>query len=553
MDNYIYEDHPRMPEYRFGLKRLDQYLKIHAKRVPDKVCVNYYGTDIIWSKMDEYVDKMATYLASIGVKKGDVVCIFMQSCPQFMIAFYATQRLGATVAPCSPMFKEWELEYEVNEVSAKVIVANTYLYPIVKNIMATSTLEHVILTSINDFVPEEPAYPFNFNEPEPEDLGDSKLMLDIFENGNVDVPEVETDMEDIGLLIFTSGSTGLPKGAMLTYMAALYKAVVTATCYHTTEYTKYLCSQPVYHIAGMVFMNCHIYLGSTMYMITKIEAETLLKAIDKYKCDYWYGSALMNKQMVEFPGVEKYDLTSLRQTVTTSFGIQLTEELANQWGEITKGGTLVEWAYGLSESHTMDTGTPMGKPKYGTCGRVVFDDMEIKVVDDQGNEVPRGEIGEIIEKHPAIFKGYLNNPEATAVTLRDGWLWTGDTGKMDEEGYLSFLGRKKEMIKTSGFSVFPEEIEMYVCRHEAVAQAIVIGKPDPKRGELIKAFVKLKDEYKGKVTEEELLEWSKDKMAAYKRPREIEFRDSLPATGTGKLLRRVLREEEAKKMETADK
>lgn len=519
MDNYIYEDHPRMPEYRFGLKRLDQYLKIHAKRVPDKVCVNYYGTDITWSKMDEYVDKMATYLASIGVKKGDVVCIFMQSCPQFMIAFYATQRLGATVAPCSPMFKEWELEYEVNEVSAKVIVANTYLYPIVKNIMATSTLEHVILTSINDFVPEEPAYPFNFNEPEPEDLGDSKLMLDIFENGNVDVPEVETDMEDIGLLIFTSGSTGLPKGAMLTYMAALYKAVVTATCYHTTEYTKYLCSQPVYHIAGMVFMNCHIYLGSTMYMITKIEAETLLKAIDKYKCDYWYGSALMNKQMVEFPGVEKYDLTSLRQTVTTSFGIQLTEELANQWAELTKGGTLVEWAYGLSESHTMDTGTPMGKPKYGTCGRVVFDDMEIKVVDEEGNEVPRGEIGEIIEKHPAIFKGYLNNPEATAVTLRDGWLWTGDTGKMDEEGYLSFLGRKKEMIKTSGFSVFPEEIEMYVCRHEAVAQAIVIGKPDPKRGELIKAFVKLKDEYKGKVTEEELLEWSKDKMAAYKRPR----------------------------------
>lgn len=553
MDNYIYEDHPRMPEYRFGLKRLDQYLKIHAKRVPDKVCVNYYGTDITWSKMDKYVDKMATYLASIGVKKGDVVCIFMQSCPQFMIAFYATQRLGATVAPCSPMFKEWELEYEVNEVSAKVIVANTYLYPIVKNIMATSTLEHVILTSINDFVPEEPAYPFNFNEPEPEDLDDSKLMLDIFENGNIDVPEVETDMEDIGLLIFTSGSTGLPKGAMLTYMAALYKAVVTATCYHTTEYTKYLCSQPVYHIAGMVFMNCHIYLGSTMYMITKIEAETLLKAIDKYKCDYWYGSALMNKQMVEFPGVEKYDLTSLRQTVTTSFGIQLTEELANQWAELTKGGTLVEWAYGLSESHTMDTGTPMGKPKYGTCGRVVFDDMEIKVVDDQGNEVPRGEIGEIIEKHPAIFKGYLNNPEATAVTLRDGWLWTGDTGKMDEEGYLSFLGRKKEMIKTSGFSVFPEEIEMYVCRHEAVAQAIVIGKPDPKRGELIKAFVKLKDEYKGKVTEEELLEWSKDKMAAYKRPREIEFRDSLPATGTGKLLRRVLREEEAKKMETAHK
>lgn len=551
MDNYIYEDHPRMPEYRFGKIRLDQYLKIHSKRVPDKVCVNNYGCEIKWSKMEEYVEKMATYFKSIGVEKGDVVSVFMQSCPQFLIAFYGAQRIGAAVAPFSPMFKAWDLKYEVGEVKSKVIVCNTYLYPIVKEVIDDpegTTLEHVVVTSIRDFVPEEPVIPFNFNEPEPDSTDDAVQLLDIL-NGDVnDDPYVETDMEDIGLYMFTSGSTGLPKGAMLAYMAALYKAVATATCYHTTEYTKYLCSQPVYHIAGMVFMNCCIYLGATMYMITKIEAETLIKALDLFKCDYWYASALMNKQIIEYPDIDKYDLTSLRQCVTTSFGIQLTEEIANQWTELTKGGTLVEWAYGLSESHTMDTGTPIGKPKYGTCGRVVFDDMHIKIVDEEGNEVPRGEIGEIIETHPAIFKGYLNNPEATAINLKDGWLYTGDTGMMDEDGYVSFLGRKKEMIKTSGFSVFPEEIEMYVCRHEAVAQAIVIGKPDPKRGEMIKAFCKLKDEYVGKVTEEEIIEWCKDKMATYKRPREIEFIDTVPATGTGKLLRRVLRDEEAKKM-----
>ena len=544
---FIPQDHPVLPEYRFGKQKLDQYLKIHAGRVPEKVCVNYHGNEISWKKMDEYVDKLATYLSSIGVRKGDVVCVFMQSCPQFMISFYAIQRIGAIVAPCSPMFKEWELEYEINEVQAKVLIANKYMYPIINNVLDKTPLETVILSELKDLIPEEPTIPFNFEEPDPGEVGNAVMLNEILLNGKIDVPEVEVDIEDIGLIIFTSGSTGLPKGAMLAFHSALYKAVATATCYHTTEYHKYLSSQPVYHIAGMVFMNSHIYLGSTMYMITKIEAETIMNVIDKYKCDYWYGSALMNKEIIEHPNLSQYDLTSLRQTVTTSFGIQLTEDMANKWREITKGGTLVEWAYGLSESHTMDTGTPIGYPKYGTCGRAVFEDTQIKILDQNGEEVLPNEIGEIVLKHPALFKGYLNNPEATAVVLRDGWLHTGDTGKKDEDGYLSFLGRMKEMIKTSGYSVFPEEIEMYLGRHEAVAQSIVIGKPDESRGEMIKAFVVIKPEYKGKISENDLIEWAKEKMAAYKRPREIEFRDKLPATGTGKLLRRVLREEEAKK------
>ncbi len=549
MAKFIPVDHPRMPEYRFGIKRLDEYLKIHAGRVPHKVSVNYYGREITWGELDLYVDRLAAYLAAHGVKKGETVCVFMQSCPQFMIAYYAVQRLGGIVVPCSPMFKEWEIEYESTEVNAKIIICNSYLYPIVRNAMPNCTLEQAIITPVDDFLPEEPVVPFRFHEPEPEDTDGAVNLMDILSQPGADVPPVETDIEDIGMMMFTSGSTGLPKGAMLSYMSSLYKAVVTATCYHTTEHVKYLCSQPIYHIAGMVFMHSHVYLGATMYMITKIEPEVIMQLVDKYRCDYWYGSALMNKAIIEHPDVGKYDLSSLRQTVTTSFGIQLTAEMAEQWAEITKGGTLVEWAYGMTESHTMDTGTPVGRPKYGSCGMPVFDNTLIKIVDPETKEeLPEDSVGEIAMKHPAVFKGYLNNPEATAITLRDGWLYTGDSGKIDGDGYLYFLGRMKEMIKTSGFSVFPEEVEMYMCRHEAVAQAIVIGKPDEKRGELIKAFLKLKDGYEGKITEQELLDWAKEKMAAYKRPREIEFRDSLPATGTGKLLRRVLREEEAKKM-----
>lgn len=541
------QDHPVLPEFRFGKQRLDQYLKIHSERVPNKICINYYGTEITWEKMNEYVDRMASYLAKNGVVKGDPVCIFMQSCPQFMIAFYAIQRIGGIVVPLSPMFKEWELEYETNEVKAKFIIANSYLYPIVKNVIESTSLETVILSSLNDFLPDNPEITLNFNPEEPESFDQSVSMMEILEKEEINVPEVTVDIEDIGLIMFTSGSAGLPKGVMLAYYSALYKAVSSSTCYHTTEYTKYLSSQPIYHIAGMVFMNGHIYLGSTMYLITKIEAETIMKVIDKYKCDYWYGSAVMNKEIIEHPNLPLYNLSSMRQTVTTSFGIQLTEEMATKWKIITNGGSLVEWAYGLTESHTMDTGTPVGFPKYGTCGTEVFEDSHVRILDEEGNEVPAGEIGEITLKHPALLKGYLNDPEATKNALRDGWLFTGDTGKKDEDGYVSFLGRKKEMIKTSGFSVFPEEIEMYLCRHEAVAKSIVIGKPDSTRGEVIKAFVVIKPEFKDTVTVESLLEWSKDKMAAYKRPREIEFRDDLPATGTGKLLRRILREEEAKK------
>lgn len=494
------------------------------------------------------MDRLATALTALGVKKGDAIAIYMQSCPQFMIAFYAAQRIGASVGPCSPMFKEWELEYEINELNARVIIANTYLYPIIKNVKDSTPLEHIIVSSFKDFLPEEPALPFILEYEDPTDLDGAIQMMDLIKSTTPNTPSVDIDIEnDVSLIIFTSGTTGLPKGAMITYWNALYKAVSTGTCYYFNEYDVFLSTQPIYHIAGMCMMNTHIYNGSTMVLITKYAPEIVMEAIEKFKCNTWYGSALMNFKIINHPDVNKYNLCSMRMATTTSFGVQLTKEMADKWAEITRGGQLLEIAYGLSESHTMDTVTPPEYPKYGTCGIPLFEEMHVKIVDENGNECPPGEIGEIVVKNPGVFKGYLNNPEATSQVLRDGWLYTGDIGRLDEEGFLIFMGRKKEMIKTSGYSVFPEEVELYLCKHEAVAQAAVIGKKDERRGELIKAFIVLKDQYKGKITEDELIEWAKDKMAAYKRPREIEFRDSLPATGTGKLLRRVLREEEEKR------
>lgn len=550
METFVPRNVPRSPEFKYGKQRLDQYLKIHANRVPNKVCINYYGKEITWKEVDDYVNRLATLLTKLGVKKGEPVALFMQNCPQFLISFYAIQRIGAIVGPCSPMFKEWELEYEINELKARVIIANSYLYPIIKNTKQSTTLEHVIITPFSDFLPEEMALPFDFEVEEPSDYNGAMLLMEELKKIQPDVPEINVNIkDDISLIIFTSGTTGLPKGALITFDNALYKAVSTATAYYSNEYDVYLSTQPIYHIAGMCMMNGHIYNGSTMVLITKYSPEVVMMAIDKFKCNTWYGSAPMNADIVNHPDVGKYNLCSMRINTCTSFGIQLTEDLAKQWSEVTRGGLLLEAAYGLSESHTMDTVTPPEKPKYGTCGIPMFEEMYVRILDDDGSECSVGVTGEIVVKNPGVFKGYLNNPEATAQVLRDGWLYTGDIGKLDEEGNLIFLGRKKEMMKSSGYSVFPEEVELFLCRHEAVQKAAVIGKLDSRRGELIKAFVVLNEKYKGKISEEELIEWSKDKMATYKRPREIEFRDTLPATGTGKLLRRVLKEEEEKKTE----
>ena len=222
--------------------------------------------------------------------------------------------------------------------------------------------------------------------------------------------------------------------------------------------------------------------------------------------------------------------------------MQVDEELANAWEKVTDGCLLFEASYGLSETHTCDTIMPIDKVKHGSCGIATYD-TEIRIVDmETGTDLPPGEQGEIVVKNPGVFKGYLNRQEDTAETLRDGWVFTGDIGMLDEDGYLYFKGRLKEMIKSSGFSVFPEDVEALLSEHEAISQVAVIGIPDEVRGESVKAFIVLKQEYKGKISEDEIIAWSKETMAAYKYPREVEFLDSLPATSSGKVLRRLLKE-----------
>lgn len=533
-------------EYRLGEKPLHEYLKENARRTPEKVAYSFYGKELTWAEMAEDVDRFAAFLARKGVGKGDCVGLYLQNCPQYIIAHYAIQRLGGIVVPLNPMYKEAELAYLLNEAKMKGVISGQELYgQLHAASKQTPSLEFVVTTNYADFLPSQPTLPL------PKELKMEKILIpeavDFIEAIKTNDPfsgKVDIDLKnDIGLMVFTSGTTGRPKAAMLPYISALFKTAATVQANQVQEYDRSLAVAPLCHIAGMVMgVNTPVYSGCTSVLLTRFDPGAAIEAIEKYQVTVWYSVAPMNVSILHTPGIEKRNLTSLRRNMATSFGIPVTEQLAQQWKSLTNGCLMYEAAYGLSETHTCDTFMPAEKIKWGSCGIPTFE-TEVKILDmESGEPLPANEKGEIVLKNPGMFKGYLNRPDATAETLRNGWVHTGDIGSIDEEGYLFFHGRLKEMIKCSGYSVFPEDVEALLNEHPAILQSAAIGIPDPVRGESVKAFVVLKPNQKGKVTEAEMVEWAKEKMAAYKYPRVIEFIDQLPATSSGKVLRRLLKE-----------
>jgi long-chain acyl-CoA synthetase len=533
---------PTEAQYPLGKVPLHKYLRIHAKEHPEKAAVIFYGREITYRELNEASDRFANYLLQQGVKKGDRVGLFLFNCPQYYIAHYGSWKIGAIIAPCSPMFKEMELEYELNDAGVETLVTLDILYSVAAKILEKTSVKRVITTSFHDFLPEEPTLPLTDMMKAPKNLIPGTVdLMDILSNADSTPPDIDVKLDDIALLQYTGGTTGLPKGAMLTQFAALFKS---ATCVTNIKLydsnTVCMGITPIFHIAGMLAsVDTPIFAGCTVVLMTLFDAESTMMAIDKYKVNAWSSTVPMNVAIMNHPNLKQYDLTSLRFNITTSFGITLTEEISKQWAEVTKGGLLIEASYGLSETHTMDTFIPRHKVKYGVVGIPNAEtDIRIFDFDDRTRELPIGEEGEIAVKTPAHFLGYWNKPEETANTLINGWVYTGDVGKFDEDGYLYFLGRRKEMIKVSGFSVFPEEVEMLLCKHPAIAQAAVIPKPDPHKGEVIKAFVILKPGQSASA--EDIRLWSKQNMSSYKVPAVIEFVDSFPMSGAGKVLRRLL-------------
>ncbi len=537
-----------LPAWRHGERPLHEYLRHHARTQPGRPAFVWYGREVSYAELDRASDAFASLLHSLGVAAGDRVALYMGNCPQYIVAHFGIQKIGGIVGPCGPLFKAHELRYQLDDLGAKVIVAARHLAPIVEEVRGDTALEHVFVTGHADMLPPEPpiALPDELrvgrdDRTTPPGTRDFLEAIEGFRD--VAPPVHEPDLDDVALMTYTSGTTGMPKGAMLTYRNALFKTAVTADGNDVRRDDVMLAIAPMYHIAGMlVGIDVTVYAGASTVLMHRFDPLAVLQAVDRHRVSWWYSMAPMNLAVMEHPEAAKFDMSSLRINPATSFGITLTEPLARRWAEFTGGCPTFEFAYGLSETHTCDTWMPVDAVRWGTQGRPM-PGVEIRIIDpDTGLDRPQGELGEIIVRSPGSFKGYWNKPEATEKTLRDGWVHTGDMGRLDEAGYLSFVGRFKEMIKVSGYSVFPEEVETILIRHPAIRQAAVLGVPDPTRGEVVRAYVV--KEPGATVEAEEIIAWARENMATYKAPREVRFRDALPATGAGKVLRRLLREED---------
>ena len=530
---------------------LGEVLKQTAQKYSDHPAIIYFGKRITYRELDEMVDRFASALQDLGVKKGDRVGIQLPNLPQFVIAFYGALRAGAICVSCSPLYKARELEHQLNDAGAETLVVMDTLYPTVQEIRARTKLRNVITTSPRDYLPPLLRTLAPLKGVKSHKCPGAIDFLAAMSKYGPNPKPVIVKPDDIALLQYTGGTTGVPKGAMLTHRNLIVNA---AQCEVELPIRRgidiHVAVLPMFHIFGItVAMNAPILTGTTMIVIPDPrDPKGILSAISKYKATVFCSVPTMYIALINRPDVKKYDLRSVRACI--SGAAPLPVEVQKKFEQLT-GGRLVE-GYGLTETSPVTHVNPLDDPKKNRPGSigVPVPDTDAKIVDlETGTkDLKPNEVGELAVKGPQVMQGYWNNPEETKICLKNGWLHTGDIAKMDEDGYFYIVDRKKDMIDVSGLKVWPREVEEVLYEHPAVNEAAVVGVPDAYRGETVKAYVSLKPGYEGKVTEEDIIKFCKEKIATYKAPRLVEFRDSLPKTLVGKILRRTLREElESKK------
>ncbi|WP_254762758.1 AMP-binding protein [Natrinema marinum] len=544
-DDYPAEIPPE-PEFPRGEQPLHEYLRDQAAETPDRVAINYYGREITYGELDESVDRFATYLHELGYEKGDTLLLYLQNCPQYFIGYHAAHRLGMAVSPCSPMSKEHRLEYQLDDGDVEVVLAHDTFADTIAAVADETDITDVVYARFDEYLPDDPVPAIH------EDMaaaiaadrldtgGDAVYFTDALEETDPEPPSVDHHMDDVILLQYTSGTTGMPKGCEHTYWTVLHKAAATATIYGFDAETSHLAVMPVFHVAGKLnAVDAPVVDGGTVVLLTRFETEPLMHAAGAHRPTTAWLTTPMVRGVLNHPDRDEYDLTSFEEIPATSFGQSLTDELCERWKSVT-GCEMYEAAYGLSETHTMDTFTRgLGVVEEDFMGRPAYN-VDIVVRDwDTHEEVPRGELGEISVESPSVMKGYHNKPEKTEQTMHDGYVLTGDIGKMTEEGYLYFLGRRKNMIKYSGYSISPAEVETILKEHDGIDNAVVVGRDHESKGEEVVATITLADE---SLTADDVIEWSKENMASYKRPCDVVIVDELPTTDVGKLDRQSIEE-----------
>ncbi len=537
---------------------VQEFLTRAYKKNPSKVAIHFMGKDLTYTELYESALRIANYLQSLGVEKGDRVAIMLPNTPQSVIAYYGAMYAGAVVVQTNPLYTERELQYQMADSGAKVILVMDILYPRVMKIMKETALENVIVTAIKDYLPfpKNLVYPFIQKKQygfsvKVEHSGQNHLFTEIMRSAPVKMIDIPFDFEeDLALLQYTGGTTGFPKGVMLTHKNLIANTTMCDTwmykCVHGEE--TIMGVLPFFHVYGMTtVMLLSVFTQNRMVLLPKFDAETALKTIDKQKPTLFPGAPTLYIGLLNHPDIAKYNLSSIKACLSGSASLPV--ELQERFEEVT-GGKLVE-GYGLTETSPVTHATPIwGKRVVGSVGLPWPNTDSVILRTGDTEQLPVGEVGEIAVKGPQVMKGYWNRPEDTAATFVDGWFLTGDIGYMDKDGFFYVVDRKKDLIIAGGFNIYPREVEEVLYEREEIQECVVAGIPDPYRGETVKAYIVLKEGYS--ITEDELNKYCRQHLASFKVPRYYEFRDELPKTAVGKILRRTLVEEEKTKMATKE-
>ncbi|MDH4480882.1 MAG: long-chain fatty acid--CoA ligase [Rhodoferax sp.] len=566
---------PTAPHYRFWPKRVPQRITVpvtslwdnletSARRFPDKTALVFFGRRVSYAELKRQAEAFAAYLGSLGVQKGDRVVLSMQNCPQLVIAHFGILRANAVVVPVNPMNRAEELKHYITDPDARVAITTADLAAELAKasnaLAAPQQLAHLVVTHFTDaFDPEA-----GDDAPPPawSDWLLARHAMPALTGGQVHTwsdamacpvppPALAVGANDLALLPYTSGTTGLPKGCMHLHSSIMHNAMASALWGNGSVENVTLMVVPMFHITGMVsLMHTNIYCGATMILMPRWDRELAGALIAKWRVTHWTNIPTMVIDLMGSPNFASFDLSSL--VLIGGGGAAMPQAVAQRLWE--QYGLRYVEGYGLTETAAPSHSNPPDAPKQQCLG-VPFVGVDARVVDPETlAEMPVGEAGEIVMRGPQIFQGYWKRPDATAdafVTI-DGlpFFRSGDLGRRDEDGYFFMTDRLKRMINASGFKVWPAEVEALMFGHPAVQEACVIAMQDSYRGESVKAVVVLRASHRGTVSEQALMDWCRENMAVYKVPRSVQFVDALPKSGAGKVMWRLLQEQESKPVPT---
>jgi long-chain acyl-CoA synthetase len=528
-----------------------------VRKYGDKNAMIFYGKKITYKELKDYADRFATALVSLGVNKGDRVALLLLNCPQYVIAYLGALRAGAVVTPVSPVYTSGEVRHQLSDSGARVVVCQDILYDTIDK--TGVALDHVIITAVDEYLPSlkkmlaakvmSKAYG-GLQVPDADKIADKGLLKlqDLLANHAPQPPQVSIDpLHDLAALPYTGGTTGHPKAAMLTH-ANIVSCQAQALAFWENKFKDgdetIIAFLPMFHIYGqVVIMLTGLMHGHTLVLFTTPEMDEILTAIERYDASAFYGVPTLYEYLKEYEKTDRVDWKRLKIIVCGADTLHATT--VADWERRT--GSKITQGYGMTETAAVTHTNPLHRPKAGSFG-LPIPGVDAAIIEVDSLEfVPVGQVGELIVSGPNVMQGYWQRPEDNKEVMIElqgrTWLRTGDLVRMDEEGYFHFFDRKRDLIKHRGYSVFAKHVEEVLYSHPQVKAAGVVGVPDPKVGQLIKAYVVCQAEARGKISEEELIDYCKAKLAVYKVPQIIEFRGELPKTDVGKVSRRELRDQ----------